>query len=188
MRKLAEAANATKQALWQAFLPMPRCIPWLKFDVPTPNAAHKADLLFMPHNRLGRQVFKYVLTVVDVASRFKEAEPLISKRSCEIAQALRRIWARGPLKWPRLLQVDPGCKFMGAVTRAIESPGQPSGGGIPKFTATNPLLSDSSARLRSGCSVTNTRSRCSCLRAGRLRCGCDGFPRLLRHSTERPRG
>ncbi|RMX48853.1 hypothetical protein pdam_00013020 [Pocillopora damicornis] len=38
---------------------------------------HQADLLFLPHNRppRGKKVYKYALTVFDVASRFKAAEP-----------------------------------------------------------------------------------------------------------------
>ena len=73
IKKLAETAKKwlIKQALWQIFLPAPRRIPRPKFDVPTPNSVHQADLLFLPHDKLprGRKVFKYALTVVDVASR-----------------------------------------------------------------------------------------------------------------------
>ena len=47
-------------------------------------------------------------TVVDVASRHKEAEPLTDKSAAEVAAALGRIYERGPLTWPKLLQVDPG--------------------------------------------------------------------------------
>ena len=71
--------------------------------------------------RLGRKVFKYALTVVDVASRYKEAEPLTSKNSDEVALAFKIIYKRAPLKWPRLLQVDPGREFMGAVTKEMEN-------------------------------------------------------------------
>ena len=35
-----------KQALWQIYLPAPKRIPRPKFNVPTPNAVHQADLLF----------------------------------------------------------------------------------------------------------------------------------------------
>jgi len=96
---------------------MPKRIPWPKFDVPTPNKVHQADLLFLPYDKLpcGRKVLKYALTVVNVASRYKEAEPLTSKNSDEVAQAFQKIYKRGLLKWPEMLQVDPGCKFMGAV-------------------------------------------------------------------------
>ena len=59
------------------------------------------------------------MTVVDIASRFKEAEPLSSKESAEVASAFQKIYQRGPLKWPQLLQVDPGREFMGAVTKEM---------------------------------------------------------------------
>ena len=83
----------------------------------------QADLLFLPHDKLlkGRKVCKYALTVVDVASRYKAAEPLASKESEEVSRGLARIYRRGPLKWPRLLQVDPGREFMKAVTKTIEN-------------------------------------------------------------------
>ena len=84
---------------------------------------HQADLLFLPHDKLphGRKVYKYALTVVDVASRYKAAEPLTSKESDEVSKAFQRIYKRGPLKWPQLLQVDPGREFMGAVTKVMEN-------------------------------------------------------------------
>ena len=76
IKKLSEATKVPeetakkwlfKQALWQIFLPAPKRIPRPKFNVPTPNAVHQADLLFLPHDKLprGRKVVKYALTVVD---------------------------------------------------------------------------------------------------------------------------
>ena len=86
---------------------------------------HRADLLFLPHDTLGRgrgrKTYKYALTVVDVASRFKEAEPSTSKDSAEIAKSFEKIYKRGPLKWPQLLQVDPGCEFMGVVAKEMKN-------------------------------------------------------------------
>ena len=129
IKKLAVAAKVPevvakewlfKQALWQIYLPAPRYIPRPKFDVPTPNKVHQADLLFLPHDKVGRSTYKYALTVVDVASRFKEAHPLTSKDSTEVAKAFQTIYTRGPLKWPQMLQVDPGREFMGAVTKEME--------------------------------------------------------------------
>ena len=109
----------TKQALWQIYLPGSRYIPRPKFDVSLPNAVHQADLLFLPHDKLprGKKVYKYALTVVDVASRYKAAEALTSKESDEVSRGFAKIYKRGPLKWPQLLQVDPGREFMGAVTK-----------------------------------------------------------------------
>ena len=64
--------------------------------------------------------YKYALTVVDIASRYKEAEPLTSKNSDEVAKAFQSIYRRSPLTWPNMLQVDPGREFMGAVTKEME--------------------------------------------------------------------
>jgi hypothetical protein len=60
IQKLATAAGVSeeeargflkKQAIWQIYLPAPRHIPRPKFDVPTPNEAHQADLLSSPRPR-----------------------------------------------------------------------------------------------------------------------------------------
>jgi len=109
-----------RQALWQIYLPVPRHIPRPKFDVSSPNSVRQADLLFLPHDKLRRKVFKYALTVVDIASHYKEAEPLTSKDSAEVAKAFQAIYQRSPLKWPQMLQVDPGREFMGSVTKEME--------------------------------------------------------------------
>ena len=130
IKKLAQAAKVSedvtrnwlgKQALWQVYLPAPRYIPRPKFDVPVPNKVHQADLLYLPLDRPPRscETFKYALTVVDVASRFKEAESLTTKEAREVAAALERIYSRSPLSWPKLLQVDPGREFMGAVNQLL---------------------------------------------------------------------
>ena len=108
VKKLAAAAKASeevtkkwlaKQALWQIYLPAPRNIPRPKFDVSSPNAVHQADRLFLPHDKLprGRKVYKYALTVVDVASRYKAAELLTSKESEEVSRGFARVYRRGPL-------------------------------------------------------------------------------------------
>ena len=60
------------------------------------------------------------MTVVDIASCYKEAEPLTSKDSEEVAKAFQSIYKRGPLTWPQMLQVDPGREFMGAVKKEME--------------------------------------------------------------------
>ena len=109
-----------KQAIWQIYLPAAKNIPRPTFGVDYPNAVHQADLLFLPHDKLprGRKTFKYALTVVDVASRFKAAESLTSKDSSEVSKTFQKIY-RGPWKWPKVLQVDPGREFMGDVTREM---------------------------------------------------------------------
>ena len=108
--------------MWQIYLPAPKYIPRPKFDIRIPNEVHQAGLLFLPHDRLPRcrKTYKYALTVVDVASRYKEAEPLTSKESAEVATAFSKIYKR-VLKWPKLLQVDPGREFVGEVNKLMNS-------------------------------------------------------------------
>ena len=110
-----------KQAIWQIYLPAPSYIPRPTFDVFVPNEVHQADLLFLPHDRRGRKTYKYALTVVDVASRYKEAEPLSTKESAEVAKAFSTIYKRSRLKWPKLLQVDPGREFMGEANKVMKA-------------------------------------------------------------------
>ena len=61
---------------------------------------------------------EYVPTVVDIAGRFKAAEPLTSKESSEVSKAFQRIY-KGPLRWPSVLQVDRGREFMGDLKKKM---------------------------------------------------------------------
>ena len=89
-----------KQTMWQIYLPAPKNVLRPNFKIAIPNEAHQADLLFLQHDRLprGRKTYKYALTVVDVASRFKEAEALTSKESAEVAKAFTSIYKRSFFK------------------------------------------------------------------------------------------
>ena len=86
------------------------------FTEDRPNAIHQADLLFLPHDKFGRKTYKYALTLVDVASRYKAAMPLTSKLANEVATAFAAIYTGGPLTWPKALMIDDGHEFKGAVT------------------------------------------------------------------------
>ena len=107
-----------KQAIWQIYLPAPKYIPRPHWTIDKPNQIHQADLLFLPHDRVGRKTYKYALVVVDVASRYKDAEPLTSKESREISKAFEKIYSRR-MKYPKTLMVDPGKEFMGEVTKLM---------------------------------------------------------------------
>lgn len=126
--KLANAANVSeaeakywleRQALWQIYLPPPKYVPRPHWVVDKPNEIHQADLLFLPHDKVGRKTYRYALVVIDVASRYKDAEALTSKESQEVAKALEKIYSR-KLKYPKTLIVDPGKEFMGSVTQLLE--------------------------------------------------------------------
>ena len=127
IKKLAKEAKVSekqafeflkKQAVWQIYLPAPKKIIRPRFDVSAKDEVHQADLLFLPHDTVGKKTYRYALTLVDVGTRYKEAEPLTSKGSKEVARAFEKIYSRH-LKYPKLLQVDPGREFMGTVSQLM---------------------------------------------------------------------
>ena len=131
IQKLSSEANVSmseakkwleKQALWQIYLPKPKHISRPHWTESEPNKIHQADLLFLPHDKVGRKIFKYALVVIDIASRYKDAEPLTSKQSDEVSQAFKKIYSR-KLKFPQELIVDPGTEFKGSVTKLFEKNG-----------------------------------------------------------------
>ena len=126
--KLADAAGVSeneakewlkKQALWQIYSPSPRYIPRPHWTVDKPNEIHQADLLFLPHDTVRRKTFKYALVVIDAASQYKDAEPLTSKESSEVAKSFEKIYSR-KLKWPARIIIDPGKEYMGHVTSLMK--------------------------------------------------------------------
>ena len=180
IKKLTSAAGAPldaakdwlkKQAIWQIYLPAARRIPRPKFDVRAPNEVHQADLLFLPHDRVGRRTYKYALTVVDVASRYKEAEPLTSKGATEVADALSRIYKRGPLKWPKL-------NLWGQLANSLLSTTSRPGAAGSVATGTKESWSGGTELCLRGSSATSTPRRCGCLLVGDPQSGCSGCLRL----------
>ena len=104
-------------------MPAPRYLPRPKFDVAQPSEVHQADLLFLPHGRVGSKSHKFALTVVDVACRYKEAQASKDKTATQVAKALQFIYLRSPLTWPKLLQFDPASEFPGAVQKLCDKHG-----------------------------------------------------------------
>lgn len=128
IKRLSEVAKVSrkvakswleKQTIYQIYLPPPKRINRPIFDEYRPNAVHQADILFLPHDRVKNQTYKYALTIIDVASRYKEAEPLTDKKASTVSQALQKIYKRSALNWPNLLQVDPGKEFFGDVVKLL---------------------------------------------------------------------
>ena len=101
---------------------------------PRRDTFHARNLTWQHPTRSTRQTFfylmtsflveerftKYALTFVDVASRYKEAEPLTSKDSAEVEKAFQSIYKRSTLTWLQMLKIDPDCEFMGGVTKEME--------------------------------------------------------------------
>ena len=90
-------------------------------NVTKPNEQHKLDLLYMPHNVLEGNTYKYVLTGIDVASRYKVARALKTKKSSEVALALESFYEKGGVfKYPKVFECDNGSEFKNEVTKHLE--------------------------------------------------------------------
>ena len=83
------------------------------------NIIHQADLLFLPND----DGHKYALVVVDLSSKLCDAVPLKNKSSANVLEAFKQIYKRGPLKYPKRIEVDPGTEFKGDVKEYFEKQG-----------------------------------------------------------------
>ncbi|XP_057302760.1 uncharacterized protein LOC130636926 [Hydractinia symbiolongicarpus] len=89
---------------------------------------HQFDLLYMHHDRLYGSKYKYNLTGIDVASRYKVARPLRTKKASKVADMIKDIYAKpggkaGPLRYPKIFQCDNGSEFKSDVTKLLEGKG-----------------------------------------------------------------
>lgn len=85
-----------------------------RFSETKPNRLHQSGLMFLP-NENG---YKYLLCVVDAASRYKAAYPLHTKNSEEVVDGLNHIYTTTKLTPPAFFACDAGSEFNGKVTTA----------------------------------------------------------------------
>ena len=86
-----------------------------------PNEQHQFDLLYMPHNLFEGNTYKYILTGIDVASRYKVARPLKTKNPSEVAFVLEAIYKKDDVfKYPKVFQCNNGSGFKNKVTKLLE--------------------------------------------------------------------
>jgi len=118
--KKAVTSFLAKQAIWQVHLPKPKHIDYAHFYVTEVNQLHQADLLYLPHDKVYGNVYKYVLNVIDVASGYKASRPLKTKKASEVAERFKDIYKKGPLRYPEELHVDLGTEFKGEVLKLMK--------------------------------------------------------------------
>ncbi|WP_143217089.1 integrase catalytic domain-containing protein, partial [Acinetobacter baumannii] len=75
------------------------------------NKLHQADLMYLPHDKVYQNTYKYVLNIVDIASGYKVSRPLKTKKASEVAEMFKDIYKKGPLKYPEELHIDNGSEF-----------------------------------------------------------------------------
>ena len=110
----------SKQPFWQVHLSPPKCIDRPHYQVMIPNEMHQFDVLCMPSDTLYGNKYKYILSGINVASRFKVTRPLRTKQAKDMADMISDIYKVGPLTYPKIFQCDNGSEFKAEVTKMLE--------------------------------------------------------------------
>ena len=90
-----------RQAFWQVHSPPPKHSDRPHYEVIIPNEIHQFDLLYMPSNTLHGN--KYIISGVNVASRYKATRPLRTKQVKDVDEMIADIYKVGPLTYPKLM-------------------------------------------------------------------------------------
>ena len=84
--------------------PPPKCIHSPHYEVMISNQMHQSDLLYMPIDTLYRNKYKYILSEIDVAYKYKVTRPLRTKQVKDVADMIADICKVGPLTYPKVFQ------------------------------------------------------------------------------------
>ena len=71
-----------------------------------PNQMHKFVLLYMLSDTLHGNKYKYILSRINAASRYKVARPLRTKQAADVATMIANIYKVGPLTYPNDISVQ----------------------------------------------------------------------------------
>ena len=85
-----------------------------------PNEVHQFDLLYMPSDKLSGNKYKYLLSGIKVASRYKVARPTRTKQAADIAKMIADIYKVGPITYPKVFQCNNGSEFKAEVTKMLQ--------------------------------------------------------------------
>ena len=86
-------------------------------DIETPNSTHEIDLLEVTND----SGFRYVMVLIDIASRYVALRKLRNKTAKAVADAVDKIYKdkNNPLERPVLLRSDQGAEFNGEFKRLM---------------------------------------------------------------------
>ena len=79
--------------------PPPKHVHRPHYEVKIPNEVHQFNLLYMPSDTLYGNKYKYILSGIDVASRYKVARPMRTKQAKDVAEMIADIYKVGPLNY-----------------------------------------------------------------------------------------
>ena len=111
-----------KQAFSQVHILSLKSIKHLHYEITKSNEMHQFGILYVPSDVVYGTEYKYILTVIDVASRYKVARALRSKKADEVAFVLEAIYKKGgDFKYPKDFECDNGSEFKSKVTKLLKS-------------------------------------------------------------------
>ena len=108
------------QAIFQVHIKPPKHIDYPHYYVTEVNDIHQADLMYLTHDKVYQTTYKYVLNVIDIASRYKISRPLKTKGAKEVSEMLADIYKTGPLKYPKEFHVDNGGEFKAETLKLLK--------------------------------------------------------------------
>ena len=93
-----------------------KTLPTLVFKI---NEQFVMDLVDLQKLAKYNKGYKFLLTVIDVLSKFAWVEPLKSKSATAMVEALQRLWTRLGDRLPEKVQTDSGGEFYNAKVQAF---------------------------------------------------------------------
>ena len=85
-----------------------------------PNEMHQFSLLYTPSDILYGNKNRYILSGINVASRYKATRLLRTKQAEDVAYMIADIYNVGPLTYHNVFQCDNGSEFKAEVTKMQE--------------------------------------------------------------------
>ena len=113
----------SKQAVWQVHSPTLKRVDRPHYEMIIPNETHQFDLLYMPSDTLYGNKYKYILSEIDVASRYKIAGLLRMKQAAYVADMIADIYKVDPLTCPKVFQCNSRNEFRAEVTKMLQKRG-----------------------------------------------------------------
>ena len=111
---------AVKRSYLKVHLSPPKRIKRDHFEVMILNEMHQFDLLYMPSDTLYKNKYKYILSGIDDASRYKVVRPMRTKQVKDVANRIAYIYNVGHLTFPKIFQCNNGSEFKAEATKLLE--------------------------------------------------------------------
>ena len=111
----------SQQAIWQVHLSPLKHVNRPHYEVTIPSEVHQFDLLYMASAALYGDKYKYILSGIDVTSRYKGARPMRMKQAKDVANMIADIYKVGSLT--KIFQCDNKSKLKAKVTKMLRKCG-----------------------------------------------------------------